>query len=163
MKKAEIEIGAAYLIKVSGKVCKVKVTGENRHGGWDGINLDTNRNVRIKSAQRMRGTLICDAEEAATPAPVAAKTKSPVEQPKPQVEREPGGDSGLDAAVKVLQAAGTPLRCSDMVKTMIEAGFWKTSGKTPANTISAAILREIKVKGAESRFKKVDRGMFAAV
>jgi hypothetical protein len=39
---------------------------------------------------------------------------------------------------------------------------WKTGGKTPAATISAAILREITAKGNAARFKKTDRGLFAS-
>jgi len=34
-------------------------------------------------------------------------------------------------------------------------------GQTPHPTLYAAMAREIKVKGAESRFQKVDRGEFA--
>jgi len=34
-------------------------------------------------------------------------------------------------------------------------------GKTPANTLYAAISREIKLKGDASRFAKAERGKFA--
>ncbi|MCC7350201.1 MAG: winged helix-turn-helix domain-containing protein [Phycisphaerales bacterium] len=68
--------------------------------------------------------------------------------------------SGLDAAAQVLADAGQPMRCKDMVETMLAEGIWKTGGKTPAATIYAAILREIQTKGSESRFKKTDRGLF---
>ena len=43
---------------------------------------------------------------------------------------------------------------------MLAKGLWKTSGKTPAATIYAAIIREIAAKGSESRFRKVERGKF---
>jgi len=33
---------------------------------------------------------------------------------------------------------------------------------TPAATLNAAIIREVKVKGREARFKKTGRGLFAA-
>ena len=72
-------------------------------------------------------------------------------------ERKP---SGLDAAVRVLREAGTPLNCGDMIKTMLEKGYWSTGGKTPSATIYAAILRETTTKGEKSRFRKTDRGMF---
>ncbi|MCX7424247.1 MAG: hypothetical protein NTW96_01200 [Planctomycetia bacterium] len=43
-----------------------------------------------------------------------------------------------------------------------EKGYWKSPGrKTPHATVYSAILREIVTKGAESRFKKTDRGKFA--
>ena len=55
MKKNEIKIGTTYRAKVSGSLADVRITGENAHGGWDAINVLTNRKVRIKSAQRLRG------------------------------------------------------------------------------------------------------------
>lgn len=54
MKKAQIQIGKTYRAKVSGKLANVRITGECLYGGWDGINTDTGRTVRIKSAQRLR-------------------------------------------------------------------------------------------------------------
>jgi hypothetical protein len=48
-----------------------------------------------------------------------------------------------------------------MVKQMLEKGYWKTEGKTPAATIYSAIIREIKEKGADARFRKTERGKFA--
>jgi hypothetical protein len=54
------------------------------------------------------------------------------------------------------------MRCQDIVKVAIAAGLWTPgTGKTPANTLSAAIRREIKTKGAHSsRFRLVERGKF---
>ena len=69
--------------------------------------------------------------------------------------------SGLDAAARVLAEADEPLSCKQMVAQMLEKGYWKTSGKTPAATIYAGILREIRKKGEGGRFKKVARGRFA--
>ena len=68
--------------------------------------------------------------------------------------------SGLDAAAAVLREAGEPLSTGEMVKRMLEQGLWSTGGKTPAATIYAAILREVNVKGAASRFRKTARGKF---
>jgi len=68
--------------------------------------------------------------------------------------------SGLDAAVAVLAEAGEPLSTGEMVKRMLEKGLWSTGGKTPAATIYSAILREINVKGDQSRFRKTERCRF---
>jgi hypothetical protein len=57
--------------------------------------------------------------------------------------------------------AREPLNTAEMVKRMLAKGLWKTSGKTPAATIYAAIIREIAVKGGEARFRKTERGKFA--
>ena len=54
MKKNEVEIGKVYVVKVSGRLARVRLTGENPYGGWDGVNVATGRKVRIKSAQRLR-------------------------------------------------------------------------------------------------------------
>ena len=54
MKKADVTIGATYIVKVSGKLTKVRLTGESPYGGWIGLNLATQREVRIRSAARLR-------------------------------------------------------------------------------------------------------------
>jgi len=71
--------------------------------------------------------------------------------------------SGLDAAAKVLANATEPMTVKAIVEQAEAQGLWKgRTGKTPAATISAAIGREIKDKGKDSRFKKVERGLFVA-
>jgi hypothetical protein len=45
---------------------------------------------------------------------------------------------------------------------MAAKGYWTSpGGKTPAATLYSALLREIKVKGAQARFQKTERGKFA--
>jgi hypothetical protein len=66
-------------------------------------------------------------------------------------------------AAKVLSEAGEPMNCQDMIKAMAEKRYWKSpGGQTPAATLYSGILREIGKKGKESRFKKTERGKFAA-
>jgi hypothetical protein len=70
----------------------------------------------------------------------------------------------LDAAAKVLATPGGPadMNCQDLVKAMEASGLWKSpGGKTPHATLHAAISKEINNKGAESRFRKAGRGLFA--
>ncbi|MCH8150648.1 MAG: hypothetical protein IH987_22195, partial [Planctomycetes bacterium] len=50
----------------------------------------------------------------------------------------------------------------EITDTMFAKGYWASSGKTPAQTIAAAIIREIKVKEKDSRFQRTERGKFAA-
>ena len=92
--------------------------------------------------------------------PTKAAQGSKAKTPKAPKAEKPKKTSGLDAAAQVLTDAGQPMRCKDMVETMLAKGLWKTDGKTPAATIYAAILREIQTKGTEARFKKTDRGLF---
>ena len=82
---------------------------------------------------------------------------------RPRKPREGGKLSGLDAAAKVLADSGKPMRVGEMVEAMTKKGLWTSpNGKTPEATVYAAIIREIRDKGVESRFAKKDRGLFAA-
>lgn len=70
--------------------------------------------------------------------------------------------SAIDAAAQVLASAG-PLNCKELIEAMATQGLWTSpGGKTPHATLYSAILREITVKGHESRFVKTERGRFAA-
>jgi hypothetical protein len=70
--------------------------------------------------------------------------------------------SALDSAAKVLGEAGSAMTTGEMIAAMAEKGYWSSpKGLTPAATLYAAILREIKVKGKQSRFAKTERGKFA--
>lgn len=151
MKKDQIKLGGIYLAKVTDKVVSVRLDAENPHGGWDATNLATNKKVRIKSAQRLRG-----------PAPQrsADPDRIPLSEAMKPAEPKAKKPSGLATAAKILKDAGQPMRCGDIVEKMLATGLWKTGGKTPAATIYAAIIREISTKGDESRFKKTDRGLF---
>jgi hypothetical protein len=72
---------------------------------------------------------------------------------KAKGERKPGC---LDAAVRVLQEAGKPLQCGDIVKVALEKGYWQTKGATPGATLYAAIIRECAAKGAKARFRRAE-------
>ncbi len=54
MKKANVGIGRAYEAKVSGTITKVRITSESIYGGWNAQNTVTGREVRIKTAGRLR-------------------------------------------------------------------------------------------------------------
>jgi len=62
----------------------------------------------------------------------------------------------------VLVLAGKPMNCKEVVEKMLADGLWKTGGKTPAATIHAAILREVRAKGKDARFRKTERDQFEA-
>ena len=69
--------------------------------------------------------------------------------------------SGLCGAIKVLADARDPLGCKEIVARMLEKGYWHSGGLTPWATLYSSILREIKSKGASSRFVKLGKGKFA--
>ena len=94
------------------------------------------------------------------------KTKS-AKAPKakaatPKAPKSDGKLSCIDAAAKVLADAKEPMTTKAMIEQMAAKGLWSSpNGQTPAATLYSAILREIKTKGKEARFKKADRGLFA--
>jgi len=89
-----------------------------------------------------------------------AKTKAP----KAKSEPKPKKVSALDAAAKVLGEAGKPMTCQEMIEEMSRKKYWTSpNGATPGATLYAAIIREIKVKGKDSRFEKAERGKFGSV
>lgn len=53
MLKRNVKMGEKYEAKVSGQRVVVRLTAENRFGGWDAVNEKTGRAVRIKSAARL--------------------------------------------------------------------------------------------------------------
>lgn len=92
----------------------------------------------------------------------AVKKSKPARTTKKKSIRVKGKMSGLDAAAKILAASGEPLTCNQIVDIARNKKYWLPEGKTPANTLYSALLRELK-KGKASRFKKVGRGLFALV
>ncbi len=67
----------------------------------------------------------------------------------------------LDRAAEILAKAKEPMGAKEMVEQALADG-WTTSGKTPAATLYASIIREIANKGKDARFTKVERGRFAS-
>jgi len=55
MTKKQVWIGSVYWAKVSEKIVKVRILCASPFGGWDALNLETDRRVRIKTAGRLRG------------------------------------------------------------------------------------------------------------
>lgn len=218
MKKDDVRVGDTYTAKVSGGVVPVRITEEvwlgDKHAGWKGVNTETGRSVRVKSAQRLRAPVGggaadnaptakaaklppppvgpvagdvgaggegagegAEGRKAASPRPPKAsggaggKGKRSQVRPTKGVKTENGPRkpnpnrpmSGLDAAAKVLADAGEPMRVKDIVETADKKGLWRSkAGKTPEATVYAAIIREIRDKGVDSRFKKTARGTFEA-
>lgn len=54
MKKANVVLGGKYVVKVSGKLVTVRLDREHYNGGWIGTNLSTGREVRVRTAARLR-------------------------------------------------------------------------------------------------------------
>jgi hypothetical protein len=69
--------------------------------------------------------------------------------------------SARDAATKVLGETGLAMSCQELIVAMAAKGYWSSpNGKTPASTLYAAILQELKTKGVQARFRKTEPGRF---
>ncbi len=166
MKKDQVKIGGLYTAKVSDKVVTVRIDSTNSGGGWNATNTATGKRIRIKSAQRLRRA--AKSREVAGEAPEEKTSAVGEDAPKtPRMARVRTGETkskrigALDAAARVLKAASQPMRAKELIAAMAEQNLWTSpGGKTPHATLYAAMMREERDKGGDSRFKKVDRGMF---
>lgn len=100
----------------------------------------------------------------------AKAAKPPKAEKAPRVKKERASKPKADGKLSMLGAAeiilkGAPaegLQCATMVNLMGEKGLWAPgTGKTPAATLSAAIIKNIAAKKGESKFVKVSPGFYA--
>ncbi len=137
----------------------------------DEADLSAKQRSRIQAA--LDNKRKAAAEPTPTPAPETATpaTATAERDTGERVANDGGGGDGndggkrmslLDAAAHLLaQGTGDPMRCQDLVDLAVERGLWQRgTGRTPANTLYASLLREINTKGAASRFVKINRGRF---
>jgi hypothetical protein len=91
------------------------------------------------------------------------KATNPAKESKAaKAAEQPKKLSALDAAARVLGESGQAMNCHEMIEAMAAKGYWSSpGGKTPGATLYSAILRELKVRGADARFRKTERGKFA--
>ncbi len=92
-----------------------------------------------------------------------AATKASDKGSRPKADPKPKRVNALDAAATVLAKSAEPLNSKQLIEAMAAQQLWTSpGGKTPSATLHAAISKEIAGKGAESRFTKAGRGLFAA-
>ncbi len=177
MKQEDIQIGVTYLVGLAGNLVPVLITNNHPSGtGWHGKTVKTGKQIVIRSAQRIHKAVDNEPQaggDANAAEPVAKQGKR---KPKatPSTTDTPKRDTGermttdakpmslINAAAHILaQDNQEPLRCKDIVEQAIAQNLWQLGkGLTPASTLYAAISREIKTKGDDSRFAKAERGMF---
>ena len=159
MKQEDIQIGVTYLVGLAGNLVPVLITDNHPSGtGWLGKTVKTGKQITIKSAQRIHRKASDDKQ-------INDVAKQDNRKPKTATDSKQDGDkpmSLINAAAHILaQGKQEPKRCKDIVEQAIEQKLWQPGkGLTPASTLYAAIGREIKTKGENSRFVKAERGMF---
>ena len=96
-----------------------------------------------------------------TPVP----TEVEILEPDPTPSDEPASVkklSALDAAARVLEETGQAMRCTELIAAMAAQGYWKSpKGRTPSGTLYSAVLRELRTRGDQARFRRTERGKFA--
>ena len=137
MTKKQVQIGSVYSAKVSGKLARVRLVAESKHGGWDATNMDTGKPVRIKSAQRLRRCLDAKEQPAAKP---KAKIMSKAEyEGTPAVAAKKDVAATVDAVEKGNLAEGVtvPTKKARKPKAAVE----KTPRKPSGLDLAAKVLQ----------------------
>ena len=104
----------------------------------------------------------------AAPAPQASETPAPSAEPRTANRRglheakDPKKMSCLDAAAKLLTETGQSMTCQELIAALAAQGYWTSpAGKTPQASLYAAIVRELRTKKEQARFRKTAPGRFA--
>ena len=93
-----------------------------------------------------------------TKASTKKSTNAAKDSKSPAAAEQPKKLSALDAAARVLTESAQAMNCQEMIEAMAAKGYWSSpGGKTPSSTLYSAISRELKVKGADARFRKTER------
>ncbi len=174
MKQEDIQIGGTYLVGLAGNLVPVLITEDHPSGtGWHGKTVKTGKQIVIRSAQRIHRAVESDKD--ASPANQGKRkpkaTTDTTGAPKRNTSKRAatsGEQDGtkpmslINAAAHILaQGDREPMRCKEIVEQAIEQKLWQPGkGLTPGSTLYAAIGREIKTKGDDSRFVKAERGKF---
>lgn len=125
------------------------------------VNVQTSRVRLIHGAQSLEVHMapvalvnVIERLEQMVPSVVGTAVVEPVRAPA-------GSMTMLDAAVRMLREARRPMRLVDLYMEMSSRGYWSSPrGRTPWATLSAAIGTEIRQRGPQSRFVKVDHGLY---
>ena len=54
MKRRDVVLGQVYAVKVRGRIQPVRLVSESPDGGWVGKNETTGRDIRIRTAAKLR-------------------------------------------------------------------------------------------------------------
>ena len=63
-----------------------------------------------------------------------------------------------EAVIQVLEEVGRPIHVKEITENIVSKKLWKTSGKTPEDSVSSTINDDIKKKGRNPEFGGLGRG-----
>ena len=157
----EYKAGDRAFTKVGRNFVEVRVKSKAGNG-WT-VETRSGKTLTVKNLEPRPGDAApssakaAEAKSAKVSTPKTARAAAPSAKAVPQK-----GLSLLSAAAAVLEQSDEPMSVKAMIATAKDRGLWTPGeGKTPEQTLYSAIIREIKSKGGESRFRKEDRGRFA--
>ena len=167
MKKNEVSVGKTYWANVAGDRVPVRIESENPHGGWIGRSIKTGREVRIKTAARLKGE--CEpekvAEVSATTRPNRRSRKKPPAEttgaPKrvkvdskasKKAEKAKQRQAILDAVAKVLTAKKS-LAVGEIYAALADKGLLSTCGDPNHGAIYYTLKIDID-QNKQSRFAR---------
>ncbi len=174
-----IKIGICYIAKFAKVTMPVRIESRKDNGVWLSRSLTHGRIVFVRNeAQLLRECSESDLSELAKTVLPNRRSKKPAPAPKMPVEtvqaaqnrkvkrRRPSvpefGLTLVEAAYRILRQSQKPLTSQEIVDLAYKRKMHRSNGATPQNTLNAAIIRDLKANGEQSRFVKVGRGMFTA-
>ena len=148
MNANEIKAGSKQRIKIGKN--EVEVTAiEQTATGWT-VESASGKRFPVSESRFIK---------AETVKPPTERIEIP-DPPKPEVSGLKPKLSMLNAAAEIMKVALRPMSAKELIVAMEEAGLWKSpSGKTPCNSLSAALNRN--AGKTNPRFKKTGKGLFA--
>ncbi len=144
MRAEEIKAGGVYAVRIGRNEAKVKTVKEEPGKGWKVESLSTGSSFTVQASRFLR----CLEQPPAAPQTETAQLAAAKRM------------SMLDAAAEVLKSSGMPMSSGAMISAMETAELWKSpKGRTPKNTLTAAIIREMATK-ENPRFRRAGKGLF---
>ena len=182
MTETTIRPGQCYLGEFQNNDLPVRIERVNATGGWTARVLTHGRIVHVNSEEQLLFRLSDDEirgivygtiprRRSAVQGTVFRESQVEVgeeQRPAKRVKRPPMKMlviverlNILEAARRVLSETRKAMTTREIVKYAAEKQFWISDAETPWATLHAAISRDIKTGGEESRFMKAERGKFA--
>lgn len=157
MKANKIEESKCYELKVGKNTTIVKVVKIERRVNGSLVfacnNVKTNKPLTVSDEKRFIKLVKTNDES------TSKKTES---KSKKTSSKNIGEMSCINAAHRVLLESKRPMHVREIYETAVEKNYCNLNGLTPILTLSACLQLEIKKHGKNSRFKKIERGLFTA-
>ena len=135
-----IIVGMEIIAKVEAIVTEVAETGIKA------VSKKSGKEFKVKTILQVLTPLV-EANPVTEPVEVEEVVENPIPAEERSTAKPEKKKSLLTAAAEILQQTGEALSAIELIAKVQDAGLWEPqAGKTPANTLYAAILREMNTK-----------------